>query len=39
VVNTSPFNAEGVGLVPGQDADVPYAPIATKPKYKTEAIL
>ena len=38
MVKTSPFNAEAIGLIPGQGAKIPRL-AAKKPKDKTEAIL
>ena len=36
---TSPSNAGGVGLIPGQGAKLPHASQPKKPNPKTEAIL
>ena len=39
VDKTSPSNAGGVGLIPGQGAKLPHASQPKKPNPKTEAIL
>ena len=39
VVETSPSNAGGAGLIPGQGAKIPHASGLKKPKHKTETIL
>ena len=39
VVETSPSNAGGAGLIPFQGAKIPHASGPKKPKHKTEAIL
>ena len=39
VVETSPSNASGVGLIPGRGVKIPLASRPKKPRHKTEAIL
>ena len=39
VVKTSPSNAGGVGLIPGQRAKIPQTLQPKNQKYKTEAML
>ena len=39
VVKTSPSNAGGADLIPGQEANIPYALWPKKTKHKTEAVL
>ena len=39
LVKTSPFNAGGSGLIPGQGAMIPHASGPKKTKHKTEAVL
>jgi len=38
VVKTSPFNTEGMGLIPGQEARIPYTPCPKILRYKAETI-
>ena len=40
VIKTSPFNAEGAGLIPGRGAKIPHGLLAKKKtKHKTKAVL
>ena len=39
VIKTSPSNAGGMGLIPGQGAKIPHVSWPEKPKHKTESIL
>ena len=39
VVETSPSNASGVGLIPGRGVKIPLASRPKKPRHKTEVIL
>ena len=39
VVKTSPFNAGGVGWIPGRGTKIPHASVSKNQELKTEAIL